>query len=390
MKDEITLEQAFKLLGLEEVSYDPWGNGLAYLRWLYHMKLDDISHDSLGFWIHVRTCGTLYLAWTYFVTAQHTIDFHSMRGNLLLFIKEHGMLIEELIQKLIPKEERWRKLLDYTKPLPPAYIGHLWMHTEYPLRQFISDTRCNILGRLAGEEFHRRTKTYPELGSVVGCIIGHSPYYKQEAIDRSLPIPNKDEESLKLWDYAERTMKGKISVGGIKSEYDSDDIGQDKAESIIAELRKAGGDNHKAVLERDKILASALDGKLGGYLNGVTMHDIQDITGRIRKRKEKESLETEMDAGREAEGIEVNASFLDTIPSPEPMREEPIDLEELGFNVDELTPKELLLLGELRDAVDKGYKRDSKQGLSLRQYWDKDYDRKMKMLKRLEAKQKKP
>ncbi|GAI97152.1 unnamed protein product [marine sediment metagenome] len=48
-----------------------------------------------------------------------------------------------------------------------------------------------------------------------------------------------------------------------------------------------------------------------------------------------------------------------------------------------------MLLDELSDAVRKGYSKDSKEGLSLKQYWGKDYAHKMKMLKRLEAKRNK-
>jgi len=69
--------------------------------------------------------------------------------------------------------------------------------------------------------------------------------------------------------------------------------------------------------------------------------------------------------------------------------DEPIDLERLGFNIDELTPKEIALLNDLNDMVNKGYSRDSKQGLSPREYWGKDYERKMKMLQRLNAKRRK-
>jgi hypothetical protein len=65
---------------------------------------------------------------------------------------------------------------------------------------------------------------------------------------------------------------------------------------------------------------------------------------------------------------------------------EPIDLARLGFDVDQLTPKEIALLNELNDMATKGYNRDSKQGLSFREYWGRDYDRKIKMLQRLNAK----
>ena len=69
--------------------------------------------------------------------------------------------------------------------------------------------------------------------------------------------------------------------------------------------------------------------------------------------------------------------------------EEPIDLERVGLDINELTPKEIALLNELNDMVSKGYSRDSKQGLSFKEYWGKDYDRKIKMLQRLNAKRQK-
>ena len=316
MKDRVTLEQAFKLLGLKEVSYDPWGNGHAYLQWLSQLDPDNISYDRLGFWIHIRTCGTLYFAWTYWARAKVCLDFQSMPGKLIWFFIQTMNLIEGYIyDRLMGEEERGRYYrLDYTQPLPDGYVGDLWMSERLPLEHLLSDSMHIVLRRLVSEEYVRRKGEHPEIGDVFNYIIANSDWLQQEISSRfpGSPIPDGNKASSRLWDYARRTMKGKISIEQIRSVCNSDDVWQDKAESIIKELQKAGGDNAIASLELDNIMASALDGKLGGYLNQVTRHDVTDIIRRIRRGKEKEILEIDMDTQFEANGEGITGLFLDT------------------------------------------------------------------------------
>ncbi len=145
---------------------------------------------------------------------------------------------------------------------------------------------------------------------------------------------------------------------------------------------------------RDAVI-KGLRGHLDSSLLSAVKHDFIDAAGKAYRKRE--VTESQIDETRQRDE-EDTMPFLDTRPSQEPTPEElmlskePIDLKTLGFNKDELTPGELLLLKELEDASSKGYTKDSKEGLSLSQYWtdERVYQRKMKMLKRLEAKRNKP
>jgi hypothetical protein len=388
MKDGITLEQAFKLLGLREVSSDPWGNGQAYLQWLSRLNPDSISQDRLGFWIHVRTCGTLYFAWTYWARAVKCLDFQSMPGKLIWFLLQTMNLIEGYIYTHLMSEEEKRRYyrLDYNQPLPDGYVGDLWMSERLPLGHLISDTMQIILGRLASEEYARRKGKHSEITAVFRYVTADSDWLKKELSTRLLgsPIPDKNAAWGGLWDYAKRMMKGKTSIKGIESVYDWDDLEQDKKESIIKELRKAGSENYLASLELDKIMASALDGKLGGYLNQVTINDVKDIVRRMRRGEERETLEVVRDAELEARGKKFAGGFLATFPAPEP--QETLNLESLELNLDALTNRELYLLQDVFRGFKEGYDFFSKRGLSFRKYWGKDYERNIKAWERLRAK----
>ena len=114
---------------------------------------------------------------------------------------------------------------------------------------------------------------------------------------------------------------------------------------------------------------------------------------RIRRREIPESKVIPEEEGDkrplERLAAEHGLSHLDVALEDWDSAEAPLDLESLGFDMGQLTARESLFLDELNDAASKGYTKDSKEGLSLRQYWGKDYDRKIKMLQRLALKRKK-
>lgn len=284
------------------------------------------------------------------------------------------------------EEKKLYYRLDYTKSLPDAYVGDLWMGERLPLEHLISDTKQIILGRLAGEEFLRRKGKYPEIASLMNCIIGYSPWRKQEIAHRcpgSL-MPDGNKAFGDLWNYAKKAMQGRVDIESIRSAYDEDDMEQGKRISILEEVRRAGSDNYVACLELDKIVASGLNGKLGGYLNEVTIHDTQDAVKGERRRKHHEILESQKTAELEAKGAEATTPFLDTLPTPEP--EETLDLKSLGLDIDKLTPKELALYENVLRGFKEGYEFWSKRGDSFREYWNKDYERNIKAWKRLKPK----
>ena len=118
----------------------------------------------------------------------------------------------------------------------------------------------------------------------------------------------------------------------------------------------------------------------------IVKNGLIDATRKEKRHKKHEVTESQIDARRKAQGQETDIPFLETIPSPEPMSEEPIDLKSLGLNIDELTPKELSIIEEVRQGLAEGYSFNAKQGNSLRVWWGKDYERKKKAFNRAKAK----
>ncbi|MFC2045695.1 hypothetical protein ACFLUH_03350 [Chloroflexota bacterium] len=207
-------------------------------------------------------------------------------------------------------------------------------------------------------------------------------------LDRGFKIPEDDEDKKLL-------AKTNSEIGAVEGLYE--------------------GIYYWANKEFEDIIISALEGKMVPSLKVIINHNLKDDTSKEKRHKKRQLLEMDY-KGEKLNLIEYDGSgtiiksqegtsdelkeatpLFDRIPSYELSQEQfledteskAIDLERLGFNKDDLTPRELLLLDEVSDAANKGYMKDSKDGLSLRQYWGKDYDRKMKMLKRLEVKRNK-
>ena len=125
---------------------------------------------------------------------------------------------------------------------------------------------------------------------------------------------------------------------------------------------------------------TGLKGRLGNSLLSIVKHDFADAARKAYRKHE--VTESQIDTQRKAQGEEVDTAFLDTLPSPEPMPEEPIDLKSLGLNMGDLTRREYSVVKDLYQAL--------REGIPLTEYWDKkDYDKNIKALNRAKAKLKK-
>ena len=134
-------------------------------------------------------------------------------------------------------------------------------------------------------------------------------------------------------------------------------------------------------------ILAGFKGQLGNSLLTIVRHDFSDAAKKAYRKHN--VTESQKDASRVAD--EENATpFLDTIPSPESMPEEPIDLKSLGLNVDELSPTELRVVKDVIQGLNEGYSFDSKQGSSFRVRWGKDYGKNIRAFSRAKKKLKKP
>jgi len=128
---------------------------------------------------------------------------------------------------------------------------------------------------------------------------------------------------------------------------------------------------------------NALEGKLEPIR--LTVINRNKIDAYRHENKPKEISESQIDAHRQRDEEEYTP-FLDTLPSPEIEPEEPIDLKNLCLNFDKLAPRELSIVEDVLRGYDEGYDFASKQGLSFKQRWGKDYERNIKAFKRAKDK----
>ena len=137
------------------------------------------------------------------------------------------------------------------------------------------------------------------------------------------------------------------------------------------------------------VFIDRFEGKLESTWKKTIKRDVIDESRKEKHTAEKEITESQLDAQRKAQGKETDIPFLETIPSPEPVDKEPIDLKSLVLNIDELTPTELQAVERVFQALGQGCSLDSKTGNSLSQYLGDDYQKTMRAFSRAKAKLKK-
>jgi hypothetical protein len=161
------------------------------------------------------------------------------------------------------------------------------------------------------------------------------------------------------------------------------------------------------------VILSALNGHLKNSLYEIVKNNLIDATDKEERHQKKQLSEmdyrgealtlinrdnsiTEIEAKNnpDKDGVKDIPTLFEVIPDPRDHSElttgdtEVIDLANLGLDINTLTPLEKRVFRELLDAASQGYELSSKKGLSLIQYWGKDYGRNMKTLQRLKHKRK--
>lgn len=393
-----------KCYGWKRWSEDPWGDSQKFYEWKNTLSDD----DAQAIWAVNETLGgRVYLAYGT-VWALDQLDYSEMTEEDLLTCIGFGA--ESFLW--VKSYTGWDYFERYypAEPLPARLVNEeiikgwpFWSFNAY-----ISFVSSIYLWYIALDGARERAKGHPELEgflSILTVTDAHIADLCQKLAPKGYRFPDENQAWMKLYqalkkplDAKERKYANVLENGGAST------LG-----SLLEGVRHWLPKPYQATM-------AGLKGQLGNSLLSVVEHDFIDAT-RGGKRHQKRQL-LEMDYRGEdlklihpdgsstrikskKRGIDETKeapSLFDRIPAsqlgPEQLLEESenetLDLKKLGFNKEELKPRELLLLDELRDAASKGYTKDSKEGLSLKQYWGKDYDRKMKMLKRLEAKRKKP
>jgi len=376
-------EAVAKYYGWGKWSEDPWQSFPRFCEWIHN-----ISDNEQAVWaVNDTFGGRVYLTYG-ILEGLNQLDYSQMtEEDLLTYI---GVGAENFLW--VKSYTNWDDFDSYypKEPLPTRLVNEQVIkgYLPYPLggyRYFVSSI---YLWHFALKATVERAKDHPELEAFLSYHTATDARMSglcRELAPKGYQFPNQNEAWIKL----EQSMKKRLEA--IARKYDDvyplksvqhDVLSESYVtaqESLLQGVNYYKSKAHAAVV-------AGLEGQLGNRLVSVVEHDFADAAGKAHRKHE--VTESQIEATRVRDEGD-NTPFLDTIPSQEPMPEEPIDLKSLGFDIDKLTLKEVSLLHELQDLVDKGYERHSKQGLSPRQYWGKDYERKMKMWKRLEAKRKK-
>jgi len=356
---------------------DPQGHFLKFWEWVTNVR----DGEQAVWLINNTDVNRFYLA-TGFKLNLMQVDYSKLSEEALIcFI---GMGAHNFL--ILKRYSSWEDFKYPQEPLPRDFINEqiIKPRCSMPLEGYnMLILSIYLWWYFALKEAVRRAREHPELEAFLNY---HTSTDTQIAeLCQNLPpkgyqVPNQDQAWIKL----EGTLKPRLKV----TEGKYRDVLK-SGEASTGESLLVGVNYWKSKAAEAAI--AGLKGQLGNSLLSIVKNNLIDATRKAYRKHE--VTESEEDASRRSD--EDVTPFLDTIPSPEPpledmMDEDQIDVKDLGYDPDELTAGELLLLNELRDATSRGYERYSKQGLSLRQYWGKDYDRKIKMLERLEDKRKKP
>lgn len=383
-------EVVAKYYGWDKWVDDPWGNSANFNDWV-----NDTKDNALAVWaVNETPGGRFYLAYNNLwglaqldysqMSPEELVDYIGVGAENFLWVKAYT---------------GWEGFQYPKEPLPLGFVNRkiLKVSPEYPFQTYRFNIFTIYLRDVAEREMTNRIAEYPEVKGLLAYAIATNPDIRKATLALT---PHYHPDKNKGWEQFEDAMRKPLKavtwkykdIFTLRSEVDE--------ENVLEESYVVGQEGLLEAADcwiKKNFIVAGINGTLLPSLLRIVKNDLIDATRKINSKQGRDDTESQMDARREAQEQDVDTPFLDTIASPNvtPEKaleeaEETIDLKKLGFNRDELTPRELLLLDELSDATRKGHTKDSKEGLSLRQYWGEDYDRKMKMLKRLEAKLKKP
>jgi hypothetical protein len=286
-------------------------------------------------------------------------------------------------------------VINYYEPLHPTY-GIFLLEQDLPLQYLFQDTRLVLMKRLALDEEIRRGHDF----SLENYIVSESPALQQawKKLAPDTPLPDKDIEF-------ERLLS---RVGSIFRKKDEDEATvathatQGSIYNFLHRLADVGFDkelssNTSGTLRQvSQLQEASLSGKLRAYLSTVARHDRMDEIRRDRKEDTKvirtdetgESAYPETDtSGGDEQDAEAYRQWTEQgRPEPEFDDDQLTRIDDSNLPLNQLTPGERNILGEVMEAYELGFSRSSKRGKSLKDYWGPDYARKSKMLERATAK----
>jgi hypothetical protein len=259
--------------------------------------------------------------------------------------------------------------------LPSGFLNAFAEHfKDRPFAPYIECIRAVFRGRRALKAM--KLETHPELVGLIHHTITNSPRSDQLADmwsalhpDVSLPTAGDGWEMMGL----EKPLSGL----GLKYK-DLFDNDQEEAEQ---EATSKALDIIATEMEKrpEKLMNIGAKGGLLKYLAKAAQNKMNTSAKRLSMVKKQ--------ADRDRSGMGVEGPYDDRYWVDEDVTWSEPSLRELDLDWDSLTPREITLLQDIRQALELGYDLDSKKGKSMRQYWpEEDYSRNMKAFERLRHK----
>ncbi len=377
---------------------DPWGNQDAFDDWLSNVliSLKDNPevyrrlYEQLLLWAINETRGRVYFADGILrdnvipLTGDNKIE--NISSKVLLDWDGQGSIIYQAW-----KEYAGKSNFQYHEPLPVDFIIDQLIHTYIPCylayRQAI---QMIFLGFEARKEMDRRDKINPEGGRLARYMTARSEKTQQIIQELVSPKPYQAPDNDEAWDDFVAPMRPRLQQVGDRFKDIYPDAPAHEAEIKLFQCVtdwEQPEDKRWAEVEYPedramRYLAAGLDGKLAAYLVTAVKHDLVDDTRSEEALRDHQFLEADSQyAGDEDNGV----SILSSLHSADDVQEatlEPLTLEDLNLDLSRLSPTELTALKEGYIALNQGYEFDSKDGLSLRDWWGDEYHKKIKAFER--------
>ena len=385
-------EAVVRHYGWEKWSEDPWGDFSKFCEWI-----NGISNDERDVWaINDTFGGRVYL--TYWIL-EHLSQFDYSEITEEDFLPWIGVGAENFLR--VKSYTGWDDFQYHypDEPLPARFVNEqiIKVYLTCPFSGYRWFINSIYLWYFALKEARERAKGSPELEGFLdyhAATDAHIADLCQKLAPKDYHFPDKNQ----AWEKLEQSLKKPLDA---KERRYADVLGNGGASTLGSLLEGVTYWKSKAA----QATIAGLKGQLGNGLLSIVEHDFIDAAKKAYRIHE--VTESQIDATRVTDEEETTP-FLDRIPTsqlgPEQLLEESeseaLDLKRLGFNKDELTPKELLVLDELtpgelqavervREALSEGCSLDSKTGNSLRQYLGDDYQKTMRAFARAKAKLKK-
>ena len=340
---------------------DPWQGTRNFVSWL------EEAPDSMSTVVAVNeTKGRYYLA-KLIRNRLEAQDYSDKNPEDLAELVGTGGLVELEVA-------RHGGVLDYpAKGFPYGFLNTFAEHfKDRPFAPYIECVRAVFRGEKALKAM--KLAEHPEVGGLIDHTITNSPRSHQlqdmwGALHPETPLPTAGDG----W---EMMGLGK-PLSGLGLKYkdpfrgDTEEPKQQATSEVLAIIA--------AEMEKrpEKLIGIGVRGELIPYLAKATQNKMNTWIGKLRNHTNREEFGLDLAEISEGRGVLGD-------------KDQDQGLKDLDLDWDSLTPREVMLLQDIQQALDLGYSFNSKKGKSMRQYWPEEvYSGNRKAFERLRHKLKK-